>query len=224
MVTAAEEYRRLRRRDPGLPSKQAILWARGNVKAPTLDWTLYAGNHVAVGKTTKDGFEVRVIIDYDDDGYGGRVQETDTDTGIRNPRFGQKWTGDSWDTRNVCRYLSLESDSTVRELASYYNKAGASKSVAWEYARESLQEEAEEYFADDHAEYDIHAKAYLDGVFMGESGYVGGFEVDGRESLEKQFDDFALETDCIDEAIEDAREKVRALDVKIHASGVLTTA
>jgi len=223
MVTAAEEYRRLRRKNPGLPAKQAVLWARGNVKPSTLDWTLYEGSHVAVGRTTRDGFEVRVIIDYDTDTYG-RVEETDTDTGIRNPRFGQRWTGDSWDTRNVRRYLSLESDSTVKELASYYHKAGASKNVAWEEARESLQEEAERYLSDDHAEYVIHAKAYLDGVPMGESGYVGGYEVDDRESFEKQLDDFAHETDCIDEVIEEARAKVRALDVKIHASGVLTPA
>lgn len=220
MTTTAEEYRRLRRKYPYNPASQTILWARGNVKDPELDWKTFVGRHVAVATTVRDGFDIRVTVDYDENA-DPMVEETDTDTGIRNPRF--RWTGDAWDVRHIERYLSVESGTTVRELAPYYHDGGDSKNVAWERARQSLQREAEAYMADDYAEYVIKATASLDGIELG-SGAIGGCDVDSDARFEKELDNLVSETGVIEEAIAEARDNAKKLDARLHQTGLLTTA
>jgi hypothetical protein len=217
--TVAEEYRRIRRKYYWLSANQAILWARGNVKPTELDWTIDYGRHVATGKTTRDGFDIVVTVD--DDVYPTRhVEETDANTGIRNPNF--RWEGDEYDSRRHQRYLSLESDSTVPDLAEEYHRRGDARNVAWERARVSLQEEAEGYLSNESNEFIMTATVYLGGAELGTDS-LGGCDVDPIEDLEKQFDNIVLENSIIEEAMDQAVKELKELDAKIHASGVLTT-
>jgi hypothetical protein len=200
-------YRRIRARVPSLPAKQAILWARGNAKPRTLTFT-HAGRSLGAAIIERDGFKVVVTIDYDDM-PSERVTTTDVNTGIRNPNF--EWRGDEYASRGENRFLQLESESTVREIAPYYHKGGASKNVAWEDARESLQKEAERYLEPDYAEYIVKATAFKEDIELGSSPTIGGIEIDEDEDFDKQFEDAVFETGVIDEAIEDAREHLARL-------------
>jgi hypothetical protein len=183
------------------------------LRPTTLTWTTFPNNYVAVGRVTQDGFDVRVIVDYDQ--YTDpRVEETDVDTGIRNPRF--RWTGDPWDTRHTKRFLSLESETTVRELAPDYRTSGMSRHVAWETARVSLQKEADAYMEDDYCEYVMRAEASIDDIKLGESFSLGGIEVESYRTMERDFEDAAVENGLIEEAIAEARKSLAKLVAAAH--------
>lgn len=204
----ASEYRRLRKENPSLPAKQAILWAKGNLRPLELDWEDGPGWPVALtAQTTRGGFDIRINVTYDE--YGSQnYSETDVDTGIRNPRF--RWEGDEYSSRGGKRFIALESDNTVRELAPYLRKMGASKNVAWEDARESLRDEAAIYMAEDYSEYVITVRASVNGTVLGDAS-IGGVDVTNTwgERFYREIEDVALhESMLIEEAIDEARESL----------------
>lgn len=207
-----DEYKRIRRKHTNLGAKQALLWARGNVKPLTHEWDVYGkGGHVAATTFEQEGFTIKVTIDYDEF-VSGRWEPTDVNTGIRNPNFRY----DAY--REEPRYISLESDSTVRDLASYLNQAGASKSVAWREAEVSLNEEAAHYLESDYCEYVTTATAYIEGVEVGEDS-VGGYEPDPAQPIERMAEDSLMESSVVEEAIEQAREamaKIVAAAAKVE--------
>lgn len=213
-------YKRIRKSNPVIGAKSAMQWAKGQTRQERLPWGSGAGNHAALAVFERDGFTVRVIVDYSDEPQD-RVHETDENTGIRNPRF--RWTGDSWDTRHVERYLALESDYTVRQLAEDWNGRpyGMSKSVAWDEALASLTKEAEGYLADDFTEYNVTVEVLFEGAELGTAS-VGGFEPDEFQFAEQVGDMAALDEGLLDEALYEARAAVKELDAKLHASGLLT--
>lgn len=197
-----KEYKRIRKAHTTLPASQAILWARGLLKPTTLDWELWTGRHVAVGKGKVDGFDVRAVVDYDD--YATYdIGFTSEDTGIRNPHW-----HDGKPDRD--KYVTLES-GTVRELAPYFHKAGMAKNVAWEYARKSLTEEAASYLDNKVMCLVAHVTVSVAGVEVGEGGHIGTELLDTEYRLEKELDDFVSECGMVEEAIEDARKSLPAM-------------
>ena len=141
-----------------------------------------------------------------------RIEFTDKNTGIRNPEF--RWLGDQSETNyqyrndpeHGCRFIALESDSTVPELAKEYRKH-MGRHEAWEAARESLRDEAAVYLDPGFTEYALEATASIAGVELGSNG-ISGCEVDDSVLLEKQLDDLCEETGVIDEAIAEARDNL----------------
>lgn len=217
-VRVAAEYLRLRKEHPSLSANQAMLWARGNLKPTELKWETFEGNHFAVGRGERDGFDVRVVVDYDEYPSQTAPTPTDDDTGIRNPDFEY----DEYDYQRGKRFLELESGSTVRELAPYYNRAGASKSVAWERARESLQEEAEAYLSDDYVQLVYRAEVSVGGAKLGEEALGSDLIIDYR-TLEKELDNTVVETGIIEEAIEQAKENLPSLVAKVEEAAAYLT-
>ena len=216
----AAEYVRIRREHPWLPASQAILWARGNLKPLTLEWETFEGNHFAVGRGERDGFDITVYVDYDSwGGVGDFPTPTDDNTGIRNPNFDRDaYRGDA-----TKPYLELVSGYTLPQLAADYRKQGDAKGVAWERARESLQDEAEGYLSDDYVQLVFRAVASVGGAELGE-GALGSDLIIDYKTLERELDNTVAETDIIEQAIEEAKVNLPALVTKIEAvAGHLTT-
>ena len=205
-------YRRLRSKNPTLGASNALRWAKSLAKPLSYDWSVNPGRHVNAATTTRDGFDIRILVDYDE--YADRRAEyTDNDTGIRNPDF--DWdNGDGYYYRNNPqkgkRYIEVESGYTVPSLADDYHKMGMSKSVALDVARKSLEDEAREYLADEWASYVITVKASLAGIEMG-SASLGGTEVSMDTPAELEFEVTLDDYDLIGEAIEDARSALLLL-------------
>jgi hypothetical protein len=205
-------YRRLRSQNPTLGARNALRWAKSLTKPLAYDWSVNPGNHVNAATTTREGFDIRILVDYDL--YADRRAEyTDNNTGIRNPDF--DWDdGDGYHYRNNPqkgnRYIEVESGYTVPSLADDYNKMGMSKSVALDVARKSLEDEAREYLADEWASYVITVKASLSGIEMG-SASLDGTETSMDTRDEVEFEVTVDDYDLIGEAIENARESMTHL-------------
>lgn len=208
----ADRYRRLRRKHVTLGADQALRWAKFEERPMAFDWSGSSGRHVRAATTTCDGFDVRVVVDYDE--YADRRAEyTDNDTGIRNPDF--DWTDDGGyrhrnNERKGKRYIELESGYTVPDLASDYNKMGMSKSVALDVARQSLASEAREYLSDEWASYVVTVKVSVAGIELGTAS-LGGIETGGDYSDEREFESAVIDHDLIREAIDEARENMARL-------------
>lgn len=202
----ATEYMRLRKKHPWLPSKQAILWARGNVKPLEFEWEPFTGNHLAVGTGTRDGFDIRITVDQSDE-VSDAVTVTDTDTGIRNPNF--DWQTDGW--RREGRFIALESDSTVQDLAKEYRKYGDARNVAWERAHEALQDEAESYINGDTVPVYFTATASVKGMELGTGSIGSELALTYGVEMERECDNTVQETDIVEQAIEEARENAAEL-------------
>lgn len=203
--TVETEYRRIRKEHPYMSAKQAILWARGNLKPTILDWQTFSGRGFASATGKVEGFDISVVADYDQYWSDSVVTETDDDTGIRNPAYNH----DDYYRRHK-KFLSLESDSTVRELATYYHKAGESRNVAWEDARTSLQKEAEDYLGDDYVRLIITVKASRLGIELGSASISSDYIIDWRD-IERELDSTVYEHGLVDEAIEEAKENLESL-------------
>jgi len=207
------EYKRLRAQGNG--AKVSLDIARHYVKPTTLDWKVTFDRHLAIGRGTVDGFDIRAVVDYDDRTYD--YDFTDTDTGIRNPQY--RWDGPG----SEAKFIALESGETVRGLAPYLRKQGMSKHVAWETARLSLQEEARTYFNNEIILVGATVTASTEGVDLGSTSF--GFDL-SDDHLEQDLDDAVM--DAVSEAIYDARENldkvIAAERTKLSALEALTTA
>lgn len=211
--TTLKTYRRLRKENPTLGARNALSWAKSLDKPLAFDWSGNPGRHVNAATTTREGFDVRIVVDYDE--YAERrATLTDKDTGIRNPDF--DWDdGDGYMYRNNpqkgCRYIELESEYTVVQLADDYHGMGMSRSVALDVARKSLEDEAREYLSDTWASYVVSVKVSIGGIEMGSAG-IGGVEVgDGYGGYvhdEREFESSVEENGLIEEAIDEARKSM----------------
>lgn len=224
-------YRRLRRENPTLSAKHALSWAKSLDKPLAFDWTVKSGQHANAAQTTRDGFDVRITVDYDQ--YADRRADyTDKDTGIRNPDY-RYADGDGDyryrnDPQHGLRYIEVESGYTVPDLAADYNKQGMSKSVALDVARKSLEDEAREYLSDMWTSYVVTVDVSLAGIKMG-SASLGGIETgtDWSASFhdEREFESAIEDNSMIDEAIDNARESMShlmAVAAKIGLDNVVT--
>jgi hypothetical protein len=205
-------YRRLRAKNPTLAAREALSWARSLTKPLGYNWSVNPGRHANAATTTRDGFDIRILVDYDE--YADRRAEyTAKDTGIRNPDFDWNY-GDEYLYRNNdrkrLRFIELESGYMVPELAHDYHKMGMSKSVALDVARKSLEDEASEYLSDEWTSYIITVKASLNGIEMG-SASLGGTEVGMDSRDEVEFETTVDDYDLIGEAIEEARSALTLL-------------
>jgi hypothetical protein len=203
MADLQTEYRRIRREHPYVQAKNAFLWARGNIKPTELQWETF-GNHFASAKTQRDGFDIRVIVDYDEYPTDPMVSETEDDTGIRNPAY------QGPDDYRHSRFLSIESGETLRGLVPYYRKQGDAKNVAWERARQSLQDEAKAYLSDDYVRLVITVKVSKKGIELG-SASIGTDLIIDYKTLERELDDAVSEAGLISEAIDEARKNLAEL-------------
>lgn len=201
--TLAEEYFRIRRKHPWLPSSQTILWARGNLKPLEFEWETFVGRHLAVGTGTRDGFDIRIEVDQSEY-VTSQYEFTDEDTGIRNPNF--KWEGDPYYSRNQQRFIQLESETTVPDLAKDYNRRGEARGVAWETARESLQKEANDIIEGNEVEVYITATVSIKGARLGSDSIGSTLTISYGSEMERDCDNLVLETGVVEEAIEEARE------------------
>jgi hypothetical protein len=219
-LLVSAEYLRIRKEHPWLPSKQAMLWARGNVKPLELEWKTFEDNHFAVGRGERDGFDIAVYVDYDDYGFRNTGTPTHDYTGIRNPEFDPELGRDSYarafDSNRAKRWLALESDTTLPGLAGEYRKRGEARAVAWYDAEQSLKEEAQAYLSDDYVQLVFRAVASVGGVELGEASLGSDLIIDYR-TLEKELDNIVAETGVIEEAIEEARANVQPLRDKLEA-------
>lgn len=206
-MNALTEYRRLRRETATLGAQHALRWAKSIVKPTEFEFHQSGrGSAVSTARATREGFDIRIDVEYDDYDAESRVTGTDKDTGIRNPKF--NWSGDSWNHRHDRRFLELESGSTVREIATCYHDMGMARHVAWETARQSLQKEAEGYIDND-TQYAVIVTASLDGIDLGDAS-IGGVETTYR-THDRDIEDVVAEGCMIDEAIEHAREELARL-------------
>lgn len=200
--TLATEYGRIRHKHPDLPSKQAVLWARGNLKPLEFEWDTFVGNHLAVGKGKRDGFDIRIVVDQSDY-VTSQYDFTDQNTGIRNPNF--TWKGDEYSSKNQSRFIQLESDTTVPDLAKEYNKRGEARGVAWETARESLQKQADDIINGEEVEVVVTVTASIKGAVLGESSVGSVLALSYGLEMERDCDNVTLETCLVEEAIEEGR-------------------
>ena len=214
--TLASEYALARKKYPGLPAKQAVLIARGRLRPLEFEWEDgYRSLVTLSAKTEREGFDIELVVAYEQYPVH-EYDETSDDTGIRNPHF--RWNGEQYGVRHK-RFIALESGNTVRELAEYYNKAGASRNVAWEDARESLAKEAEWVTDEQYTEYVLTAKASVDGIELG-SASTGGFDIGPDvwgEELQREVESGFVDTGLIEEAIEEARENLASVIAKEQA-------
>jgi hypothetical protein len=207
------EYLNIRRKHPWLPSKQAILWAKGNLKPLALEWITFPNGHFAEAKAfeSPEGYDIRVVVDYDEYASVDITFTDDPSSGIRNPRYvypDRGWGGR--ETGSDKRYVQLESDYTVAQLAKDYHERGESKGVAWEHARESLEDEAKGYLGEDYVQLIVTAIASIDGVEIGRGG-IGTDLIIDYGTLERELDNAVEETGVIFEAVENAKENVTAI-------------
>lgn len=229
-MTLQETYRRLR--DEGYRARGALVVARQQLREPEFDWR-GAGNPWR-GKTTRDGFDIVVRVDYDE--IGDRdVKWTEREwdlpdrhkSAYRNPNGrlvhdddtynGMVWKG--YDHR----YAYCVPTMQVVELAEYYHDHdGQSRSVALDRAREAVREVVELYNDDTYAEYVIRVTAYRNGIELG-SDSLGGVSVsDGSERYELvQLEEVLNDHGMIDNAVSEAQEALAGLCASARPSAKL---
>lgn len=170
----------------------------------------------------RDGFTVTLSIDYDegmslaDMGYGRFLDGRGNDAGYQSRPDPDAIPNPYRDSRNVSGgdawYIPGEAGS-VAERAAYHRKAGASKSVALDMARETLAEELR-YVTDDYGPsiYVLTATASRNGIELG-SASVGGIEIAWSDITRTDGSEYFAEVadDLIPEAIADAREALKGL-------------
>lgn len=210
-IKTLNEYRAIRKRDPRLPAKIALSWAK-RVEAPLeLEWDTFGRGGVATATGERDGYDVSVTVDYDPYRQIDITFTDDNDTGIRNPKYHGP---DGWNREK--KFIELESGYTVAALAEdLRGRSGRSKNVAWEEARQSLQDEAAMYLGEDYIMVTVDVSVSVDGVVLGEASIGSDFQLwQPGSSFERELEDCVIENGLIAEAIDNAKENLDSITEK----------
>lgn len=219
-------YKETRRENPTLGAVGAVRLARWRMTEPELPFTGWDDSWKL--DLERDGFKVRVRVDYD---YDASLTDwmgtfTDEDTGVKNP---QAWylrdaqcSSFRQDDRGVYLarlrdrygYIDLAKGYRYQDHRDWARSAGMSRSTADEYAREHVARDVAMMTDEGASIVSIVVHAYREGIELG-SASLGGIDLADwstphhAEDNARWLSEYALE--LIDEGVEHARESLARL-------------
>lgn len=206
-----------RARADGTPAAQAVRLARW-IAEDRIETPEY-GSPVTL---ERDGFTITLSVDYDegltlaDLGYGTFVDGRENDAGYQSRPDPEAVPNPYRDSRNVSNgaawYLP-GMGGTLAERAAYNHEHGASKSVALDLARESVNDELRHVTWDyGPSVYVLTVKASRNGITLGRAS-LGGIEIAWSDVTRTDGSEYFAEVadDLIPEAIDEAQEALKGL-------------
>lgn len=204
-------YQTLRRRYPTMPAQTALARARGEHQQEPIPWEETCQTNVYTALLTRDGFQVLVQKepdeDYDSTRYRGEFTDCWERGAIDNPRAQTE--------RCVYRYFIPE--RSEEERVQEYRGAGYGRTEAHEMARADLLEDmkiAADPESMGYSAYWISVKVVhpqASAVILGRDS-VGDVEVCGDQESDTFLNAVAWE--CLHNAIEDAKKNLAKLTTR----------
>lgn len=212
-----KEYRKYRREHPTVPARYAAQYARWITAEPAIDV-----DHGKVTELEREGFTVRVSVDYDEYWSPTEWLGTFTESSFHaEERDGRRvyvdhyknpeaWSeGERIDNRRSYGYISLEQGFRYEDHYEYARDAGMSRSVAADYARECVAADIARMTADDAYALVVTARVFLEECELSSTSSSGIEVGDDYRAESLYLSEVAAE--ILEEALEDARSALGRL-------------